>query len=146
MKAEIAGRYYRLGLAAAKQRNLSGALRYACFACLLDPGHDGAERLAEICRYELGENRDEPQEPGVERLGVLAEQKKWKAAAKAARGLPRQSVRILNMQGCLWALANRYARAADCFARALAKDRGNMLAVEALAELGRRRTYFWRFF
>jgi hypothetical protein len=82
----------------------------------------------------------------LEKIGFLAGQKKWKAAAIAARAVSHQSVRLLNMQGCLWALAKRYALAADCFAGALAKDRGNTLAAEALACLGRRRKYFWRFF
>jgi tetratricopeptide (TPR) repeat protein len=143
--AEIGARYYRLGLGAAKRRDLSAALRYASFACMLDPEHGGAARLVEICRLELGEGPEE-REPALERAGLLVEQKKWKAAAKAARSISGQSVRFLNIQGCLWALANRYASAADCFARALAKDRGNRLAAEALAELGRLRACFWRFF
>jgi tetratricopeptide (TPR) repeat protein len=140
--AEIGARYYRLGLGAAKRRDLSAALRYASFARILDPEHGGAARLVEICRYELGEDLDG--EPVFERLGLLAKQRKWKAAAKAARRLGRQSVRSLNIQGCFWALAKRYAPAEHCFVRALAKDRGNRLAAEALAELGR--PCFWRFF
>jgi tetratricopeptide (TPR) repeat protein len=144
--AEIGERYYRLGLGAAKRRNLSAALDYAAFACILDPGHGGAARLAEICRYELGEPAGEPQDPELEGIRLLAGQKKWKAAAGAAKNVPHQSVRLLNMQGCLWALAKRYALAADCFARALAKDRGNLLAADALAGLGPQRNCFWRFF
>jgi tetratricopeptide (TPR) repeat protein len=136
----IGRRYYLLGLAAAKQRNLTAALHYVSFANILDPGLRDAVRLAEICWHELGE----AQEP--ERFTILAGQKKWKAAALAAKREPHQSVRLLNIQGCLWALAKHYTRAADCFARALAKDRGNRLAVDAIAELGRRRKYFWRFF
>jgi tetratricopeptide (TPR) repeat protein len=139
---EIEGRYYRLALAAAKRRDLTAALRYADFAAVLNPEHDDAVRLAEICRYEL----EETQEPVLERIGLLAEQKKWKAAAKEAGAVSHRSVRLLNIQGCLWALAKRYAPAADCFAGALAKDRGNTLAADALAELGRRRKCFWRFF
>jgi tetratricopeptide (TPR) repeat protein len=146
MNAKIAARYYRLGLASARRRNLSAALRYASCAWLLDPGHDDAARLVEICRYELDGNIEEAREPSFERLGVLVGKKSWKAAAKAVRHVPHQSVWLLNVQGCLWALAKRYARAADCFARALAKDRGNVLAADALAELGQRRTCFWRFF
>jgi tetratricopeptide (TPR) repeat protein len=141
---ELGRRYYRLGLGAAKRRDLSAALRYAFCARVLDPEHGGAVRLEEICRYELGEDFGEDSEPALERLGLPVKQKKWKAAARTARGLPRQSVRLLNIQGCLWALAKRYAPAEYCFARALAKDRGNRLAAEALAELGRPR--FWRFF
>ncbi|MDR1970531.1 MAG: hypothetical protein LBQ46_01285 [Treponema sp.] len=139
--SEMGERYYRLGLGAAKGRDLSAALRYASFASMLDPLHGGAARLAELCRHELGEG-----EPVLEQAGLLVQQKKWKAAARALKNVPHQSVRLLNTQGCLWALAKRYASAADCFAGVLAKDRGNRLAAEALADLGRRRTCFWRFF
>jgi hypothetical protein len=155
--AKTAERCYRLGLEAAKRQDLSAALRYGSFAAILEaegnlrafrpaeePEQGGAARLVEICRYELGGDFGEGRE--LERIALLAGQKKWKAAARAARNLPRQTVRLLNIQGCLWALAKRYAPAADCFAGALAKDRGNKLAAEALAELGRRRIYFWRFF
>jgi hypothetical protein len=140
---ETARRYYRLGLGAAQRRDLSAALRYADFACVLNPGYEDAARLGEICRDELGETGGEPV---FERLSLLAEQKKWKAAALAARGVSRQTVRLLNIQGCLWALAKRYDLAADCFAGAWAKDHGNTLAAKALAGLDRRRNCFWRFF
>jgi tetratricopeptide (TPR) repeat protein len=168
LTADIAGRYYRLGLAAAKRRDLSAALRYADLARLLkpqdrtnapvqgdalyengevykngEPEQDDAARLAEICRHELGSGAVND---GMEQVAALAEQKKWQAAAKAAKAIPRQNVRVLNIQGCLWALAKRYARAADCFAASLAKDRGNRLAADALAEIGKQRKYFWRFF
>jgi hypothetical protein len=140
----IGGRCYRLGLAAAKRRDLGAALRYASFACILEPEHEGAARLAEICRYELGEPGAGEEIP--EKIGLLAGQKKWKAAAGAAKEAPHQSVRLLNIQGCLWALAKRYDLAADCFAKVLEKDRGDALAPEALAEAGRRRRRFGRFF
>jgi tetratricopeptide (TPR) repeat protein len=140
---ETARRYYRLGLGAAERRDLSAALRYADFACILNPGYEDAVCLGEICRHELG---GEEEEPALERLGLLAGQKKWKAAALAARGVSRHTVRLLNIQGCLWALAKRYDLASDCFARALEKDRGSTLAAEALASLGRRRNCLWRFF
>jgi tetratricopeptide (TPR) repeat protein len=141
MMAEIGERYYRLGLGAAKRRDLNAALAYADFACALNPGHGDAARLAEICRRELGEGEAE-----IEGIALLAKQKKWKAAAKAVKNIPCQNVRLLNIQGCLWALAKRYARAADCFAGALAKDRGNRLAADALAELSRRRNWLGGFF
>jgi hypothetical protein len=141
---EMGRRYYRLALGAAKRRDLSAALGYAAFARILDPEHDDAAHLEEICRSGLGE--DGEQDEGLERIALLAGQKRWKKAANAAGDLPGQNVRLLNIQGCLWALAKRYAQAVDCFAGALAKDRGNRLAAEALAELGRRRPWFWRFF
>jgi hypothetical protein len=139
---EIARRYYRLGLGAAARRDVSAALRYADFACILHPGYDDAAYLGEICRHELGGEDDEP---ALERISLLAGQKKWKAAARAARAVSRQTPRFLTIQGCLWALAKRDDLAADCFSEALAKDRGNTLAAEALAGLGRRRNCLWRF-
>jgi hypothetical protein len=144
MRTKLAGRCYRLGLAAAKRRDLSAALRYACFACILDAGHDGAARLAEICRYELGEGPDCGQE--FEQAAAFARQRKWAKAARALRNAPRQSVRLLNIQGCLWALAKHRAAAAGCFSKALVKDCGNILASDALAEFGRRRRFFGGFF
>jgi hypothetical protein len=147
----MARRCYRLGLGAAKRRDLGAALDYAALARALDPGHEGAARLAEICRCERG-GTDDPGGPaiedfeGFEGLVSLIKQKKWKAAAEKAKGLPCQSVWLLSVQGCLWALAKRYDSATDCFAGALARDRGNLLAVKALAELNRRRKSFWRFF
>ncbi|MDR2210381.1 MAG: hypothetical protein LBO65_02800 [Spirochaetaceae bacterium] len=146
---DMGGRYYRLGLGAAKRRNLSAALAWADFARVLDPAHEGAARLAEICRIELG-GAGEAAAPGapspLNRIGPLAGKKKWKAAALAARKAAHQTVRLLNIQGCLWALAKRYGAASDCFTQALAKDRGNALAVEALASLGRRRRFLGGFF
>jgi hypothetical protein len=138
----FAGRYYRLGLAAAKRRDLSAALAYAEFSHLLDPWHEDAARLAEICRIELGEAGETPE---LERIVLLAGQKKWKAAALAAKALP-QTARFLNIRGCLWALAKRCGPARDCFAKALAKDRGNILAAGALDCLGPRRKFWGGFF
>jgi tetratricopeptide (TPR) repeat protein len=145
---EIARRYYRLGLAAAKRRDLTAALRYALLSDVLSPKdgdnscHEDAARLAEICRSELGDTRD----PAFERIALLVKQKKWVVAARAAGAVSDKSVKLLNIQGCLWALAGRYAPAMDCFGKALAKDRRSILAADALAELARRRKSFWRFF
>ncbi|MDR3147321.1 MAG: hypothetical protein LBU00_02960 [Treponema sp.] len=142
---ELGNRYYRLGLAAAKRRDLSAALHYVKIALLLAPGHSGAIRLLEICSLELGRGtQDAELAAALKRIGLLAEQKKWKAAALAAKGAA-QSVRLLTIQGCLWALAKRYGPAIDCFAQALARDHGNSFAAEALAELGRRRRFLGGF-
>ncbi|MDR2133530.1 MAG: hypothetical protein LBP27_00370 [Treponema sp.] len=151
MRAEDWGRrYYLLGLAAAKRRDLSSALAYAAFARVFDPAHEGAARLAEICRIERGETEAPDPDLQLNRIVLLAGKKKWKAAALAAQHgaqkAAHQNVRLLNIQGCLWALAKRYGPAADCFAKALAKDRGNTLAAEALAALGRRRRFLGGFF
>jgi hypothetical protein len=146
-EADLAGRYYRLGLAAAKRREVSLALRYAECACVLDslyendaPTDSGARHLAKICRHELGEDTaafEDADRKKMDRIYVLAGEKKWQEAAKTAKSVSHQNVRLLNIQGCLWALANRYVSAADCFTNALAKDRGNRLAVDALVEIGK---------
>jgi tetratricopeptide (TPR) repeat protein len=150
VKKTLARRYYRLGLAAAKQRDLSAALRYAQCASLLDPENADAPLLAEICERELGGSPGEEQMPG--QAAAFMKQKSWARAARVLEKAPQQSVRCVCMQGCLWALAKRRAKATDCFARALVKDRGNPLALEALMELGPQRCvplerlFFWRFF
>ncbi|GHV80485.1 hypothetical protein AGMMS49944_22760 [Spirochaetia bacterium] len=130
----LAHRYYRLGLAAAKQRHVSTALRYAGCASVLDPENSDTAYLAEICRHELGGSLTEEQIPGE--AAALIKQKSWSKAARLLRKVQDQSVRLLAMQGCLWALAKRRALSADYFVRVLAKDSGNPLALEALTELG----------
>jgi hypothetical protein len=143
----FAGRCYRLGLAAAKRRDLGAALACAELSRVLDPEHGDAARLAEICRIELGEGGETPEpEQELSRIRLLAGQKKWKAAAALAARISPQTLRLLNIRGCLWALAKRRGPAADCFAQALAKDRGNTLAAEALACLGPRQNLWRRFF
>ncbi|MDR1930815.1 MAG: hypothetical protein LBQ44_09345 [Treponema sp.] len=138
MKTILALSCYRLALGAAKRRDLSAAFRYGYFASLLDGEHSGAARLVDLCRYEMGvEGAQE-----LEEARALVRRKKWAAAARALGKLPRKSVRVLNMQGCLWALAKRRRRAVSCFSRALEKDRGNRLALKALEGLRLRGGYF----
>jgi hypothetical protein len=156
VKKVLAHRYYRLGLSAAKQRRLSEALRYAQCASLLDPENNDASLLAEICRYELGGSFGEGSP--LEQAAVLMKQKNWAKAARVLEKVSHQSVRCVCIQGCLWALVKRRALSAACFMSALAKDRGNPLALEALAEFGPLRSnrtlgcvplerlFFWRFF
>ncbi|MDR2247189.1 MAG: hypothetical protein LBE17_11070 [Treponema sp.] len=154
----LGARYYRLALSEAVRRNLSGAAIYARYAALLDPEHRNAVHLLRLCRDELGESggteafpeesRTELTIPadsreGREKIRLLVAGKKWRAAARAARALPHQSVRVLNIQGCLWALAGNRPKAADCFAQALRKDRFNRLAAEGLAELLPKRKFLW---
>jgi hypothetical protein len=156
----LGARYYRLALAAAARRDLSRAALYARYAVTLDHEHRDAVKLLRLCRYELGEpggterlpeeladsaDPGIPGEPekGLEKVRLFAEGRAWREAARAARSLPRQSVRVLNIQGCLWALANDPAKGADYFARALIKDRSNRIASEGLAELTRKRRRFW---
>jgi hypothetical protein len=144
-QVDLARHYYRLGLGAAKRRDLGAALSYALFASFLNPEHEDAPRLAEICRIERGEPGTTP-EGELEKIRLLSEKKKWKAAALLAKDISFQSVRLLTIQGCLWALAKKNGNAARCFARALAKDRGSLFAAEALARLGPRRNLFGGFF
>jgi tetratricopeptide (TPR) repeat protein len=144
VKKALAHRYYRLGLAAAKQRDLSAALRYAQCAFIMDPENNDASLLAEICRHELGGSPGEEQIP--EQAVALIKQKSWAKAARVLEKVPHQSVRCFAIQGCLWALAGRRALAADCFQRVLLADCMNHLAAEALVELRLKRNFFWRFF
>jgi tetratricopeptide (TPR) repeat protein len=137
MIVETQQRYYRIALAAAQRRDLSRAALYARYVLALNADHEGAAKLLEICRDELGESVED----GLDKIRALAGQKKWRAAEKAARALPRQSVRILNIRGCLHAAAKHYRRAADCFARALIMDRSNTLAAEGFAEAASRRIF-----
>ena len=141
-------RYYRLALGAAASRDLSRAVLYAGYAVLLDHENPGAAKLLRLCRHELGEDggtEDFPRytDHSLEAVRVLAAEKKWREAARAAHALHDQSVRVLNIQGCLWTLAKDYAKGADCFALALGKNRSSRLAAEGLAELAPKRKSFW---
>jgi hypothetical protein len=124
--------YYRLGLTAAKQRYLTVALKYAECAFLMDPENADASALAEICRNELGCALTSEQIP--EQVITLIQQKNWLEAARVLEKVSQQSVRLLSVQGCLWALLNRWVLSADYFARVLEKDRGNQLALEVLTQ------------
>ncbi|MHC6202659.1 hypothetical protein ACYULU_05630 [Breznakiellaceae bacterium SP9] len=144
MKKALSRRYYRLGLAAAKEWYLSAALRYAQCASDMDPQNTDAARLAQLCRYELEGSPDEELLPGE--AAVFIQQKKWSKAARLLGKVSHQSIRLLAIQGCLWALAKRRTLSDACFSRVLAKDRGNPLALQALTEQRPQRNFFWRFF
>jgi Flp pilus assembly protein TadD len=136
-------RYYRLALAAAARRDLTAAVLYSRHALLFAPENPGAAKLLRICRCELGETEEAAPDEGLEKVERLAIEKKWRDAARAACALPGQDVRILNIRGCLWALAGDYEKAVDSFARALKKDHGSRLAAEGLAEITFKRKRFW---
>jgi tetratricopeptide (TPR) repeat protein len=147
VKKLLARRYYRLGLAAAKERRLSMALRYAQYASIMDRENDDAAYLAEICENELYSGAGETGEKQIpEQTAALISQKRWYAAARSLAKVPSQSVRCLAIQGCLWALAKRRSLSVDCFSKVLAKDRENNLALKAVFELIAKRNPFWRFF
>jgi tetratricopeptide (TPR) repeat protein len=147
--------YYRLALVAARRRDLSAAALYARYALALNADHEGAAKLLALCLddlgeagggyalsgYAVGEYASGNAADGLAKVRELAGQKKWRAAEKAAQALPRRSVRILNIRGCLLAAAKRYAQAAECFAEALAMDRGNTLAAKGFAETAPRRNF-----
>jgi tetratricopeptide (TPR) repeat protein len=142
---ELEKRYYRLALSAAVRRDLGGAAIYAQYACLLSPENGDAAKLLELCCYELGENGEDD---GLDQVRALVTQKKWRKAEQAARTIPHQSVRVLNIRSCLLALARQYTQAVDCFAAALGKDRFNRLATDGLVAAGLaatavQRKWFW---
>ena len=162
MNGELAVQYYRLALSAAARRDLSSAALYARSACLLGGGQENAARLLGLCLYERGELaeaqnvlssfpelaatiREEcgAMENGFERIGSLVRQKKWRGAMRGARLIPHQSVRILNIQGCLCALAGDNGKAARFFAKALQKDCGDRLALAGLMEAVNRKKRLW---
>jgi hypothetical protein len=112
----------------------------------LDPENGDAAKLLELCLYELGENGGgETADDSFDRVRALVAQKKWCKAEQAAQAIPRQSVRVLNIRGCLLAAAKRYVQAADCFATALSKDHFNRLAATGLVETAAKRRWFlWK--
>ena len=141
-------RYYRLALGAAAARDLSRAVLYAGYAVMLDSENLDAAKLLRLCRDELGEDGGSEDFPrytdhSLEAVRGLAAKKKWREAACAAHTLPHQNLRVFNIQGCPLALAKDYAKGADCFALALAKDRYSRLAAEGIAKLSSKRKSFW---
>ena len=78
----------------------------------------------------------------IERISVLAQQRKWRKALRLVSSIPHQSVRVLNIQGCLYACAQRYKRAARLFSDALEKDHANLLAAKGLIESTQRQKLF----
>ena len=154
-------RYYRLGLFAAKNRELHLAADFARKARLFDPAHENAAKLLGLCLYERGdlaaareiltsfpelagaaEEADTRQKSGFDQIRQLTRQGKWRKAAGVAAEIPHQSPRVLCVQGCLYAKGKRYGAAAKAFAAALEKDPGNRLAARGLQETARRK-WFW---
>jgi tetratricopeptide (TPR) repeat protein len=141
-KIDLEKRYYRLALSAAVRRDLSGAAIYARYVCLVDPENGDAAKLLELCLYELGVGGADD---GFDQVRAVVAQKKWRKAEQAAQAISHQSVRVLNIRGCLLASAQRYAQAADCFATALSKDRFNRLAAAGFTETAAQRRWFlWK--
>jgi tetratricopeptide (TPR) repeat protein len=123
--------YYRLALFHAAQHNLSEAIRCARLALGYNAQHGNARRLLELCLYERGEYAESA-------VQSLVERGKWRAAEKASARLPHQSVRVLLIRGCLWAVGKRYAEAARLFAEAAEADTGDRRAVLYLQEAVRK--------
>ena len=159
IQAEI---HYLIALSAASERDLSRAAMHARFSHMLC-ATEKASHLAKLCMEELGETPGRPvrlinvggmalvahtprADDGLAGIRSLVKDRKWLAAACQAKALPKQSVRVLNMRGCIYAQARLYGKAIECFSKALEKDCGNRLAIEGLAEAIRRRREFWRFY
>jgi len=140
---DLAVSYYRLALSAAAQRDVSAAAMFARYACMLNQNHENAAKLFGLCMNELGYFETDSSEV-LMGIRALAGQKKWREALNRAKSNHNNSVRMLNIQGCLYACAKRYGKAARFFSKALEKDRGNRLATACLAEVTRLRCGFWR--
>ena len=159
----LSARYYRLALAAAARHDLGAAWSYARFALMIDAQNMKAVALMELCAYEMGEYREIQELFATERslfdvaideeksliddllvqVRVFVQQKKWRKAILALQAIPHQSVRILNIMGCLFALSGRFGTASEYFAKALALDCGNRLAMAGFADSVKRRKRFW---
>jgi len=136
---ELADILYRLALSLASQRDLSGAVRLSRYACQLNKNHEKAIKLLEICLHELGNLNPESDE-SYEQIRIPVKQKKWRKAISHAKSTPHRSVRILNIQGCIYACAKRYKKAAQAFSEALEKDKHNKTATSGLAEVIKHRS------
>jgi hypothetical protein len=178
---EVAECYYRVALIKATRRNLSGAVRFARGACLLNANHANATRLLGLCLHELGTlnteflngkrlysvsmrqmlsgsgsdtNLSSNKQPGMDNASPdnntdanqkimqqvrgLAQRKKWRKAARLALTIPHRNVRVLNIQGCLFACAKQYELAARSFSEALERDCANQLATKGIIECAQR--------
>jgi thioredoxin-like negative regulator of GroEL len=154
---ELGRRYYLLALSAAARGDLSDAARLAFCAFSLDAEQTNARRLLGICLLELGHTDDAANmlaefpdladgarearaltKAGLEAVERLIRRGRWRAALKAAEQIPHQSVRLLNIRGCILAGAKRYAGAGRLFALAEEKDRGAAEAPAYLREAAKR--------
>ncbi|MDR1573889.1 MAG: hypothetical protein LBS24_06225 [Clostridiales Family XIII bacterium] len=163
MSEELGRRYYLLALSAAERSELSDAARLATRAVLLGNSRDDVLRLLGLCLYELGETEsaadilaafpdlaDGARETcasvraGLDETRRLARFGKWRAALKAAENIPHQSVRLLNIRGCILAGAKRYAGAGKLFALAAEKDPSGRAAPEYLRETAKYTRLCWR--
>ena len=133
---ELAHRYYRLALSKAAQRDLSGAAQFARRACTLDESHENAARLLNLCLHELGVLSAGPEDE-IKQISDAVQQRKWRKALRLAKALPQRSVRVLNIQACLYACARKHKKATQAFAKAQEKDTSNQLAIAGLGALGR---------
>jgi len=125
--------YYRMGLARAKNRDLSGAAVYARTALSLNPENERAKKLLEICLSEIGRPLGLSNHK-ITINGFIARRR----AMSFLGSLPHQSVNILNIQGLICAIAGKYRKSAVFFAAALEKDKGNKLAADGLSAVLKR--------
>ncbi|MCL1914049.1 MAG: hypothetical protein FWG10_09275 [Eubacteriaceae bacterium] len=123
--------YYRAALAAANAGNLTGALRLARLSIAFGEEAENAPRLIEIISGRMGANSMSGPEWG--KLRTLAEGQKYMRAQFVK--LP-ESVAAYNAKGLIYAQLGFTKAAIKQFCKALAMDTGNILAKQALGELG----------
>jgi len=162
MTESLSHRYYLLALSAAERVDLSGAVRLARWALMLDSEHENARRLLGLCLYEQGalqaavevlaafpdlaaqaREADEQTQTALEQIKEQADCGNWRKALRTAQSIPHQSARLVNIQGCLLAGAKRYRKAGERFARTLETDRGSAAAMEYLLEAAKRPQSIW---
>jgi len=142
MTEDIAVCFYRIALSAAVRHDLNSAVEYCRLAILFDESHKNAIKLLSICLHELGYS-DHDDADDIQMIKTLSMQKKWREAVRLTKKSSNRSVRMLNIQGCLYSCARLYGRAVRSFSEALSKDCGDQQAVACLAEATRLRDSFW---
>ncbi len=150
---EIDGVYYRLGLAKAKNGDLSEAICYARISLGFNPENERAKKLLEICLRETGDTncfktrQDVEKGPSDALKSLKSIMERFEGQNALARVLTRlramsvinviaeDSVRDLNIKACACALIGDYKKAARFFAKALWRDKGNRLAFKGLRQV-----------
>jgi uncharacterized Fe-S cluster-containing protein len=148
--------YYRLALARAKARDLTGAINYARCSLYVNPENERAKKLLEICFLETGcptyfkasqDGVEGPLEALKSLKGILGHTEGENAvtglitrikAMSLINDIPDDNVRVLNIKACACAVLGKRKKAARFFAMALERDRGNRLAAEGLRQVCKR--------
>ena len=158
MNSYLSYDYYRMALFCARYNDLSRAVTLARNAICLDPDDERPRRLLGLCLYEMGYmdgaekallifpelyrqvvDEHELTREAIEKIRILVAAKKIRKAKTRARKIQNQSVRVLNIRGCLLAASKRYGKAAKIFTRALKKDSGDKTALTGIMEVCKKR-------